>query len=433
MGAGPRLANAFGGADVKVTGTVRVPGDKSLSHRALILPTLAEGRSRIRGLLDAADVRSTAAVLGVLGASLEWRDGEARIDGRGRRGLRAPSRELECGNSGTTARLLAGVVAGHPFSARFLGDASLSRRPMKRIKQPLEAMGATVELERGDGLPMVVRGAELHSVVWETPVASAQTKSAILLGAVVAGVRAELLEPAPSRDHTERMLAAMGAPVVGGRHRVVIDPTRRLDPLDFDVPGDPSSAAFLVGLALMAEAGELELSNVALNGRRIGFLQVARRMGGIVQWETERDVGGEPVGTIHAKPSTLRGITIDGADVPAMIDELVLVACLGACADGVTEVRGAAELRVKESDRIATVVQNLRAVGAQAEETTDGFVVHGSRTPLRGMVRTHGDHRVAMAFGVLSMLPGNGIDIDDRGCVEVSYPQFWDDLERLTK
>jgi 3-phosphoshikimate 1-carboxyvinyltransferase len=418
---------------VKVAGSVRVPGDKSLSHRALILGTLADGHSRIRGLLESADVRSTAGALAALGASVDWRNGEAVIGGQGRRGLRPPARDLDCGNSGTTTRLLAGVVAGHPVKARFVGDESLSRRPMKRIKQPLEAMGATVELERGDGLPMVVRGTDLHSVVWETPVASAQTKSAILLGALVAGVRAEVREPAPTRDHTERLLIAMGASVVDDRGRVVIEPVRTLNQLDFDVPGDPSSAAFLIALAMMAEEGEVTLPNVGLNERRIGFFEVARRMGGVVHWETERSAGGEPVGTIRAKPSQLHGITIEGADVPAMIDELVLVACLAARAEGVTTVRGAEELRVKESDRIAAVVQNLRAVGAQAEETLDGFVVRGSRAPLRGVVRTRSDHRVAMAFGVLAALLGDGIHIDDRTCVGVSYPEFWEDLERLTR
>ena len=418
---------------MRASGSVRVPGDKSLSHRALILAALADGRSRVRGLLDSADVRSTAGALGALGASIEWHDGEALIEGHGRRGLRPPTQDLDCGNSGTTTRLLAGVVAGHPFGARFIGDESLSRRPMKRIKQPLEAMGATVELERGDGLPMVVRGADLHPVVWETPIASAQTKSAILLGALVAGVRAEVREPAPTRDHTERLLAAMGVPVAQDHGRIVVEAVSALDPLDFDVPGDPSSAAFLVALGLMADEGEVRLPNVGLNERRIGFLEVVRRMGGMVGWETERSTGGEPVGTIHAKPSQLRGITIEGAEVPAMIDELVLVACLAARAEGVTTVRGAEELRVKESDRIATVVQNLRAVGARAEETTDGFVIHGERAPRRGVVRTRGDHRVAMAFGVLSVLPENDIHIDDRACVGVSYPQFWDDLERLTR
>jgi 3-phosphoshikimate 1-carboxyvinyltransferase len=384
-------------------------------------------------LLDSQDVRSTAGALAALGTPIEWRPGETHIDGQGRRALRAPERDLDCGNSGTTARLLAGVVAGHPFSARFVGDDSLSRRPMKRIKQPLEAMGATVELERGDGLPMLVRGADLHALVWETPVASAQTKSAILLGALVAGVRAEVREPAPTRDHTERLLGAMGAQVENANGRVVMEPVVRLAPLDFDVPRDPSSAAFLVALALLADNGEVELPGVALNERRMGFFEVARRMGGAVSAEVQRDTAGEPVGTIRAKSSRLRSTTIEGPEVPGMIDELVLLACVATRAEGITTVRGAQELRVKESDRIATVVQNLRAIGARVDETSDGFIVHGSRTPLSGPVRTHGDHRVAMAFGVLASLPGNDIDIDDPACVAVSYPGFWDDLKRLAR
>jgi 3-phosphoshikimate 1-carboxyvinyltransferase len=412
---------------------VRLPGDKSLSHRALILSALAEGHSRLRGLLDSDDVRSTSRALAALGAAIEWADGEGRVAGRGRRGLRASGADLDCGNSGTTARLLAGVVAGHPFAARFVGDESLSRRPMKRIKQPLEAMGATVDLERGDGLPMVVHGADLQSVIWRTPTASAQTKSAVLLGALVAGVRAEVHEPAPSRDHTERLLAAMGARVRARQRTVILEPAARLEPLDIDLPGDPSSAAFLVALALLADRGDLELRDVGLNERRMGFVDVARRMGATVSWDVEREVGGEPVGTIRARSSSLRGTTVEGSDVPAMIDELVLLACLATRAEGETIVRGAQELRVKESDRIATVVHNLRAIGARAEEAADGFVVQGSRTPLRGSVRTHGDHRVAMAFGVLGRLPGNDIHIDDPSCVAVSYPEFWADLERLTR
>jgi len=413
---------------VKVSGRVRVPGDKSLSHRALMLGALAESPSRVRGLLDSDDVRSTARVLATLGTRIEWGDGEARVHGRGRRGLQPPAADLDCGNSGTTARLMAGVVAGHPFRARFVGDDSLSRRPMLRVKQPLEAMGASVELERGDGLPMIVRGADLRPVVWDTAIASAQTKSAILLAGLVAGVRAEVHEPAPSRDHTERLLGAMGARVRTNRCTVALEPVTQLAPLDIAIPGDPSSAAFLVALAVLADDGELELVDVGLNERRIGFMHVIRRMGAAVAWEVEREVGGEPVGTIHASPSSLHGTTIEGAEVPAMIDELVVLACLAARAAGTTTVRGARELRVKESDRIAAVVRNLRAVGARAEETADGFVVYGARAPLKGSVRSSGDHRMAMAFGVLAALPGNAIDIDDRSCVAVSYPRFWEDL-----
>ena len=418
---------------MRVTGTVRVPGDKSISHRALVLSALAEGHSRIRGLLDSDDVRCTARALAALGASIDWTNREGRVAGMGRRGLRASETDLDCGNSGTTARLLAGVVAGHPFAARFTGDESLSRRPMKRIKEPLEAMGASVELERGDGLPMVVHGANLQPVVWRTATASAQTKSAVLLAALVAGVRAEVQEPGPSRDHTERLLAAMGADVRSDQRTAILEPVDGLQPLDIDVPGDVSSAAFLVALALVADGGDLELRDVGLNERRLGFLEAARRMNATLSWEIRQEVGGEPAGTIRAKSSTLRGTTIEGTDVPAMIDELVLLACLATRAEGDTIVRGAEELRVKESDRIAAVVQNLRAIGAEAEETSDGFVVRGTRTPLRGLVRTRGDHRVAMSFAVLAKVPGNEIRIDNPSCVGVSYPRFWEDLTRLIR
>jgi 3-phosphoshikimate 1-carboxyvinyltransferase len=415
-----------------VGASIRLPGDKSLSHRALILGALATGESRFRGLLDADDVRSTARALRALGAEIDW--GEAvRITGRGRRGLRPAESDLHCGNSGTTARLLAGVIAGHPFAARFVGDESLSRRPMRRIKEPLEAMGATVDLERGDGLPMVVRGADLHSVVWRTMTASAQTKSAILLAALVAGVDAEVHEPAPSRDHTERLLAAMGATIRADNGRVFLAPEARLGPLDIDIPGDVSSAAFLLALAMLYEGGDIEVRDVGLNERRLGFARTARRMGARLTWESEREVGGESVGRIRALSSDLRGVIVEGEDVPSMIDEIVLLACVATQAEGETVVRGAQELRVKESDRIAAVVANLRAIGAHAEETTDGFVVRGTRGPLRGSVRTLGDHRMAMAFGVLAALPGNDIRIDDPACVAVSYPEFWKDLEALQR
>lgn len=418
---------------MRAAGSVDVPGDKSLSHRALIIGALASGRSRIGRLLDSDDVTSTTRALAALGVAIQTSDGVARVEGRGRRGLRSPAQELDCGNSGTTARLLAGVVAGHPFTARFVGDASLSKRPMKRIKEPLEAMGATVDLERGEGLPMTVRGGDLEPIVWQTSTASAQTKSAILLGALVAGVRAEVREPAPSRDHTERMLAALGARVHSNDHVAVLESVERIEPLDFDVPGDPSSAAFLVALALLADDGDISLHDVALNDRRTGFLRVARRMGGDVTWEKEKETVGEPVGTIRVRPSALRGTVVEGAEIPALIDELVLVGCMGARADGETIVRGAQELRVKESDRLATVVRNLQALGVEADETHDGFVVRGSGRPLRGAVHTHGDHRVAMAFGVLARLRGSDVRIDDPSCVAVSYPGFWQALEQLTR
>jgi 3-phosphoshikimate 1-carboxyvinyltransferase len=355
---------------VKVAGTVRVPGDKSISHRALMLASLAEGRSRIRGLLTADDVGSTGRVLSALGVTIV-RNGDVVVHGRGRRSLSRPLGDLDCGNSGTTTRLLAGVVAAHPFEARFIGDASLSRRPMRRIKAPLEAMGASVTLSASDGLPMTVRGGTLTPIRWTTETASAQTKSAVLLAALVAGVPAEVAEPFPSRDHTERMIAAMGGRVHVSNRTAIVEPVDRLSPLDIEIPADPSSASFFVALALLSDVGELILPDVNLNERRIGFLHAVRAMNGQVTWEIERESAGEPVGTIRAKASRLRGVTVTSESIPSMIDELILLGCLGARAEGETRVQGASELRVKESDRIAALVANLRAVGVDADETAE--------------------------------------------------------------
>ena len=415
---------------LRVVGSIRVPGDKSISHRALMLAALARGESRIADILPSADVHSTAGVLRAMGAEVPALAPFMIVRGTGE--LCRPAAELDCGNSGTTTRLVAGIVAGAGFSARFTGDASLSRRPMRRIAKPLEAMGARVELPAHGGLPMTVHGAPLHGVDWVSDTASAQVKSAVLLAATVAGVEASVREPARSRDHTERMLAARGV-------RVEVQETTvrvrggELRPLDTVVPGDPSSAAFFAALAAMAGEGELRLENVCVNPTRAGFLDVLARMGARVERLDERDEGGEPVATIRVAPDALRGTSVGGAIIPTMIDEIPILACLAARAEGETVITGAGELRVKESDRITAVVTNLRAIGADAEELPDGMVIRGSDRPLRGRIATHADHRLAMAFGVLGALPGNAIEIDDRQCVAVSYPNFWADLERATK
>ena len=417
---------------MNVSGEVRVPGDKSISHRALMLATLATGRSRVRGILRSADVSSTAGVLRGLGAAIPALGAELAIDGLGLRGMHAPVSPLDCGNSGTTARLMAGIVAAQPFSATFVGDESLMRRPMRRIQRPLERMGARIELTEKGTLPMVVHGAELGVVDWDTGTASAQVKSAILLAAVVAGTRATVHEPVRSRDHTERMLTAMGATVKQRETSVAIAPVQSLQPLDLDVPGDPSSAAFLVALAALAEHGSLSLPGVCVNPTRTGFLDVIREMGARVELRDAQAWSGEDVATVIARPGALRGVTVGGPRVPAMIDELPLLACLAAVAEGETVITGAAELRAKESDRIAAVVSNLRTVGAEAEELPDGMRIAGGAGRLAGRVATHRDHRIAMAFGVLAALPGNAIEIDDPACVAVSYPGFWNDVRRVT-
>jgi 3-phosphoshikimate 1-carboxyvinyltransferase len=415
---------------MKVGGTIRVPGDKSISHRALIFAALADGESRIRDILPSADVRSTAGVLAALGIPLPPLSADFTVVGRGPHAFTAPSANLDCGNSGTTARLVAGIAAALSFTSRFVGDASLSRRPMRRIARPLREMGATVDVAPNDGLPMTITGGPLHAIVWRSETASAQVKSAILLAGLAAGVEVTVHEPARSRDHTERLLTALGATVAVTGATVRLTPPVGLAPLHLRVPGDPSSAAFLTALAVLANHGALTLPGVCLNPTRIGFYAALARMGANVTLDQRESQGGEPVGTIVARASSLTGIDLGRDDVPSMIDELPLVACLAARAVGTTTIRGAEELRVKESDRIATVVANLRAIGVNADELPDGMCIEGSDRPLRGSIKTHGDHRIAMAFGVLRALPNSDIAIDDTACVSVSYPEFWNDLAR---
>ena len=408
-----------------------MPGDKSISHRSLILSSLADGESTVRGILDSEDVQSTASVLRALGARIPQLGETVRIQGVGLRGLRLPRVALDCGNSGTTTRLVAGVVAAHPFAARFVGDASLSRRPMKRIAEPLTYMGAQFEFDRGDGLPMTVRGVDLRSVDWDTGGSSAQVKSAILLAGLVSAVEVRVIEKSLSRDHTERMLRAMGADVENDKTQVCLRPARRLNPIEIKVPADPSSAAFFVALASLATAGELVLTDVCLNPTRTGFFQALRRMGASVDEETTMSSAGEEIGSVRVTPAKLRGTRITAEQVPAIIDELPLLACVAAAAGVELEVTGATELRVKESDRITAVVQNLRAVGARVDELPDGLrVLPGSRE-LSGTVDPRFDHRIAMAFGVLSAATGNRITVRQPEVVAVSYPGFWDDLRKV--
>jgi 3-phosphoshikimate 1-carboxyvinyltransferase len=419
-------------AALTVSGTVRVPGDKSISHRALIFSVLAEGKSRVRGILDSEDVRSTAGVLRALGGAIPEISPDIMVGGSGLRRLRAPAAALDCGNSGTTTRLLAGLVAAHPFIAKFEGDASLSRRPMKRVAEPLSYMGARFEFDHGDGLPMSVHGADLRSIDWNTRAASAQVKSAILIAGLVAGVEVRVTEKSRSRDHTERMLRAMGADVENDGTQVCLRPARRLEAIDLDVPADPSSAAFFIALASLASAGELTLTDVCLNPTRTGFIEAVKRMGARIETRSTTIRAGEGVGSLRVTPASLGSLRISEADVPSLIDELPLLACTAAGAGVELEITGAEELRVKESDRISTVVQNLRAVGAEAEELPDGLRVRGPRRAFSGTVDPHGDHRIAMAFGILSAASGNQIRILNPECVAVSYPGFWDDLRRVT-
>ena len=422
---------------------VTVPGDKSLTQRALILASLADGESRLSGLLYGGDAASTADALRALGATI----GELPADGStvavrgvGLRGLKAPAGVLDLGNSGTGSRLLLGVLAGSGATATLTGDDSLRSRPMGRVTEPLSRMGARFEHGGEPGrLPITVHGARpLEPIEWRSPVASAQVKSSILLAGLVGGADATVIEPKRSRDHTERMLRGVGAaveegPAEGGWRVSLQRPPDRIEPFEFAVPGDISSAAFPLGWAALGGAGEpLTVADVGLNPTRTAVLDVLQRMGADVAIASDPSAGPEPVGSVTVVPGPLRGVVVAGDEVPRLIDELPLIAALGAQAGGVTSIRDAEELRAKESDRISAMVANLRALGVEVEERPDGLDVHGTDRPLQGRVECRDDHRIAMAFGVLGAVTSNEIEIDDPAVADVSFPGFWELLGRLT-
>ena len=354
-------------ARLVVQGVVRTPGDKSISHRSLIFAALANGASRIRHILESADVQATGDALRALGVDVPTLSADMVVTGRGIGALHSPTAPLDCANSGTTTRLIAGLIAGlDGVSARFQGDASLSRRPMRRVAAPLTAMGAHFEFEGAighSGLPMRVTGAALKPIEWESEHASAQVKGALLLAGLAAGVEVTVREPQRSRDHSERMLAARGVAIDLLEDGVHLAPHQTLVPVDVDVPADPSSAAFFAGLTALADHGELRLIDVCINPTRVGAFDVLRRMGVSLRIEDERVVGGETIGTVVVRPASLVGTHIGGDEIPRCIDELPLLACIAARADGETRITDAGELRVKESDRIHAVVENLRALG----------------------------------------------------------------------
>ena len=410
---------------MRVGGTLRVPGDKSITHRALLLAAMTRGTSHVGGALTSLDARSSARVLRQLGAEISpLRAGDVlTIRGRGR--LRRPEAVLDCGNSGTTTRLLLGLLSGHRFAATLTGDRSLRRRPMRRVTVPLTRMGARFEEHGGDGLPLTVRGGALRPLRYEMPVSSAQIKSSLILAGLAGGVSVDLREPAGrSRDHTERLLRAFGYGVEDAHGWIGFRPTGRLEPFDLQVPGDPSSAAFLIGAAVLAEAGALRIAGVGVNPTRTGFLGVLRRMGARVAVEEESTHFGEPVADLVVGPAALAATEVLPGEIPGLIDEIPLLAVLAARARGTTVFRQVGELRVKESDRLGLIAENLRAVGATAEVSGDDLHVTGGDAPPRGPVRTAADHRLAMAFAVLGTLPGARVRIDDMACAAVSFPGF---------
>jgi 3-phosphoshikimate 1-carboxyvinyltransferase len=402
-----------------------------------MLASLAEGVSRIRGLSRGADVLTTAAALRALGANVRVPEEDGPVLIEGPVDFRDPEDTIDCGNSGTTARMLLGLIAGRPIRATLDGDASLRRRPMARVVDPLRTAGARVrELGQPGRLPLEIRGGSLAAIEHVGLTASAQVKSALLLAGLAARVPVSVNEPGPSRDHTERMLNAMGAEVHTREAEtgflVRYRPGSPLRPLDLTVAGDFSSAAYWLALALVGAAGSsLRVEGVGLNPRRTGLLRVLSAMGGAVESEVNGEVAGEPIGSVTARPSSLRGVSVRADWVPTLIDELPLLACLAATAEGTTRITGASELRVKESDRLATVQRGLRGLGVSSRELDDGLEVVGRRAGLSGRVKTEGDHRMAMSFGILGAVAGNAIEVDDRDSVAISYPGFWAELSRI--
>jgi 3-phosphoshikimate 1-carboxyvinyltransferase len=417
-----------------VGGTIRLPGDKSITHRALLFGALARGTSYVGGALTSLDARSTARVLRQLGAEVSPLRAGAVVSIAGHGRLRHPGAVLDCGNSGTTTRLLLGLLAGHRFAATLTGDASLRRRPMRRVTVPLRHMGARFTERGGDGLPLTVRGGPLVPLRYEMPVSSAQIKSALLLAGLAGRVEVELREPhGRSRDHTERLLRAFGCGVTEADGWIRFVPSGRIEPFEFPVPGDPSSAAFLIGAAVLATAGTLRIAGVGINPTRIGFLRVLERMGATVGVEDATEHFGEPVADLVAGPASLRGTVVEPGEIPGLIDEIPMLAVLASRAEGATVFRQVGELRVKESDRLGLIAANLRAVGARAAAVGDDLHVEGGGAPPVGPVRTAGDHRLAMAFGVLGTVPGARVRVDDMACAAVSFPGFPETLRSIRR
>lgn len=424
-----------------LTGLAEIPGDKSISHRALILGAMAVGRTTITGLLEGQDVLDTAKAMAALGAIVERTgDGAWQVDGVGVGGFREPEDVIDCGNSGTGVRLIMGAVATTPIAVTFTGDASLRRRPMGRVLDPLSLFGCmALGRERGR-LPLTLRGAETPlPVEYRLPVASAQVKSAVLLAGLNAPSATTVIEREPTRDHTERMLAGFGAeiavePLEDGGRRIVLQGQPQLRPCSVATPRDPSSAAFPVTAALLVEGSEIRAPAVGLNPTRAGLYETLREMGADLAIENRREEGGEPVGDIVARFSALRGIEVDPARAPSMIDEYPILSVAAAFAEGATVMRGIKELRVKETDRIAAMARGLEACGVRVEETEDSLTVHGcgaAGVPGGGRVASELDHRIAMSFAVLGLAAKAPVSIDDAAPIATSFPSFVDLMTRL--
>ncbi|MDX1439125.1 MAG: 3-phosphoshikimate 1-carboxyvinyltransferase [Rubricoccaceae bacterium] len=416
---------------IAVAGRVKIPPDKSIAHRVAILAAFLEGEQQIVGYPDAADPQSTLSVLRALGVEIDDGGGSVHIKGVGPRGFKAPDKPLDCGNSATTMRLMAGVLAGQSFSSTLTGDASLLKRPMDRIAEPLRQMGASITLADGRA-PIHIQGKPLRGITYTLPVASAQVKSCVLLAGLLANGPTTVIERTPSRDHTERLMGLSTVDFGDGRH-ITVDPSETLPKRNWVIPRDFSSAAFFLAAGSIAPNATLELNQIGLNPTRAGFLDVLRAMGARIDVFNERSRSYEPIGDlrVYAPEKGLHGADVSGSMIPALIDEIPILSVVAAYAQGTTTIRNASELRVKETDRLSATAEFLSQMGADVEELDDGLVIHGGN-PLQGTtVDSRGDHRIAMAAGVAALAAYGPTTIQNADCVDVSFPDFWKELSDM--
>lgn len=418
-----------------ISGTITVPGDKSISHRAIMTGSIAKGTTKIEGLLTGEDCLSTVRVFKQLGVDIE-RTGETSftVQGEGLRGLKEPTDILDVGNSGTTIRLISGILAGQAFNSILTGDSSIRNRPMGRVIEPLTLMkGKIYGRDNNRFAPIFIKGSDLTGISYNSPISSAQIKSAILYAGLYVEGETKVVEPILSRDHSEKMLLQFGASINVVDNVVTIKSGKELEGQNIKVPGDFSSAAFMIAAALLVPNSSLVIEGVGLNETRIGFLEAVRAMNGKIEIINLRKYGEEPVGDLFIETSSLIGIDITEEWIPKLIDELPLLAVLATQAEGVTRVTGAKELRVKETDRIATISSELRKLGVKVEELEDGFIITGKQKISGGIVDTHGDHRIGMSMAVAGLIAQDYIIIENSGAINISYPNFFEDLSKISK
>ncbi len=428
------MKNVGVGKKKRIKGEISLPGDKSISHRAIMLGSIAQGKTRVKGFSDCADCRNTLNAFLKLGIEIEdHSQGELTIHGQGLKGLTSAKGIIDVGNSGTTMRLLSGILAGQDFSSTITGDEYLQRRPMKRIILPLREMGANISSPDDNHPPITIVGQKLHPIDYHSPVASAQVKSCVLLAGLYAKGRTSLTESSPSRDHTERMLKYLNGPIEIKGTAIFIEGVSELEARAITIPGDISSAAFFIITCLLLKNSEIRIKGVGINPTRTGIIDILKKMGADIVIENVHELCGEPVADIIVKSSNLRGANIGGALIPRIIDEIPVLAVAATQAEGVTEISDAQELRVKESDRIGNVVSELSKMGASIKEKEDGMVISGGKRLAGSSVNSFGDHRMAMALTIGGLIADGETTINDAACIDTSFPHFMDALNRMVE